>query len=605
MTALNTAIVAESVRTLHISRFSGMTDTAAKPATLTWSELIDELSTPRVSSVKDGPLISFARFVPPVRKGENVKAVSALAYDFDHGTTKDEVKARMDSFPFSYLMHSTHSHKRVTENNPRAEDRLRVIVPLACDVPPDRFPAVWNAVGAQIGISPDPAPKALSQMFYTPAIASTGMRYFSHAKRGDLLDWRTIPESRQDLNVVKTAEPVGDAINNGSRNTTLTSLAGSMQHRGMSEVSIIAALREENAVKCVPPLPDIDLRKIVKSIRRYEPKQTPWEEAYKPLQIINAANVQTKKVEFLWEPYLPKGYVTLFSGQEGVGKSWVFCAITAGITTGFLPLGGHFEPQNVLYFAREDAPEDALVPRLINCRADLSRVSIVTEKMVFDEKGLIRVKGYIAETNPAWVVIDPLFSYSDPRLDLNKPHHARAVTTAIEDIAKQYAISISYLIHFNKSMGQGDARAAVSSSQEFSNAARSIVLIGKDPKDEDRRALVHRKHNYSPKGKSIGYEIRHGANGGEFFWHGESTMTERDLVDRAGTSEEIAEKSEAVAFLIDVLKDGEVEAAIVTKQAQALRISDHQLRTGRSKLGIEPYSRGFGVDKKWFWKLKG
>ncbi|HEX9930485.1 MAG TPA: hypothetical protein VGB02_18250 [Pyrinomonadaceae bacterium] len=51
-------------------------------------------------------------------------------------------------------------------------------------------------------------------------------------------------------------------------------------------------------------------------------------------------------------------------------------------------------------------------------------------------------------------------------------------------------------------------RAAVSSSQEFSNAARSILLIGKDAKDETRRALIHRKHNHSAKGKAIGYAIR-------------------------------------------------------------------------------------------------
>jgi len=68
-----------------------------------------------------------------------------------------------------------------------------------------------------------------------------------------------------------SAPMVGNIIPEGSRDTVLTSLAGSMRHRGMSEAGILAALREENAARCSPPLPDAELGRIARSIVRYEP----------------------------------------------------------------------------------------------------------------------------------------------------------------------------------------------------------------------------------------------------------------------------------------------------------------------------------------------
>jgi hypothetical protein len=49
------------------------------------------------------------------------------------------------------------------------------------------------------------------------------------------------------------AGPISDAIIDGERNNTLTSLAGSMRHRGMGEAAILAALRVENETRCQPP----------------------------------------------------------------------------------------------------------------------------------------------------------------------------------------------------------------------------------------------------------------------------------------------------------------------------------------------------------------
>lgn len=57
----------------------------------------------------------------------------------------------------------------------------------------------------------------------------------------------------------------------GERNSHLTSLAGTMNRRGMGENAILAALSAENLEKCNPPLPEDEVRKIVQSISKYDP----------------------------------------------------------------------------------------------------------------------------------------------------------------------------------------------------------------------------------------------------------------------------------------------------------------------------------------------
>lgn len=60
-------------------------------------------------------------------------------------------------------------------------------------------------------------------------------------------------------------------ILDGARNATLTSLGGTMRRRGMTEAAIAAALLEENATRCHPPLSEAEVLGIAHSIGLYTP----------------------------------------------------------------------------------------------------------------------------------------------------------------------------------------------------------------------------------------------------------------------------------------------------------------------------------------------
>jgi len=61
-------------------------------------------------------------------------------------------------------------------------------------------------------------------------------------------------------------------ITQGDRNSHLTSIGGGMRYSGAEEDEILAALRQVNAERCVPPLDDSEVRKIAHSVSRYAPE---------------------------------------------------------------------------------------------------------------------------------------------------------------------------------------------------------------------------------------------------------------------------------------------------------------------------------------------
>jgi hypothetical protein len=101
---------------------------------------------------------------------------------------------------------------------------------------------------------------------------------------GDKYTWKIppdtplakIPDWLMQL-LTKDSEPLrgtvaltGEKIPDGKRNGTLTSLAGTMRRRGMSQEAIEAALLVENK-RCDPPLSEKDVLTVARSVSRYAP----------------------------------------------------------------------------------------------------------------------------------------------------------------------------------------------------------------------------------------------------------------------------------------------------------------------------------------------
>lgn len=88
--------------------------------------------------------------------------------------------------------------------------------------------------------------------------------------------WEQIPEAILGAMVkgkpkAKSETEPGEPIPEGERNSTLTSLAGSMRRPGMTSEEIFAGLREVNRLRCKPPLKVEEIHVIAESIAKKEP----------------------------------------------------------------------------------------------------------------------------------------------------------------------------------------------------------------------------------------------------------------------------------------------------------------------------------------------
>ena len=110
-----------------------------------------------------------------------------------------------------------------------------------------------------------------------PSVHASGRRYEWEvsSRPDDTLvappKWLLTMVRRRDRRPEPATPDAPEYIPKHQRDNTLTSLAGTMRRRGMSEETICAALLAENRARCRPPLPPKDVRKIARSVSRYAP----------------------------------------------------------------------------------------------------------------------------------------------------------------------------------------------------------------------------------------------------------------------------------------------------------------------------------------------
>ena len=153
-------------------------------------------------------------------------------------------------------------------------------------------------------------------------------------------------------------EPVAvasNAIREGGRNAHLTSLAGSMRRRGMAPDSIAAALLAENASRCMPALPDDEVRTIAASVGRYEPTTSGNEprDWPSPIDLVALAQRDPAQPKSIMEG-LPIGYATGTFGHGGAGKSQIELMRAVCIAAGVPFCGTPCERRRVTFVSCED-----------------------------------------------------------------------------------------------------------------------------------------------------------------------------------------------------------------------------------------------------------
>jgi hypothetical protein len=256
-----------------------------------------------------------------------------------------------------------------------------------------------------------------------------------------------------------------------------------------------------------------------------------------------ASTVTPKPIRWLWPWRIPLGKLTTFAGRGGLGKTFVLCDISARTTTGLpWPDGGGEcrEPGDVLFISGEDDVDDTLVPRLIECGADLSRVSFLKNEVQgkFVIGDLATLDRAVAEMRDVrLIVVDPPTSFVGD-VDDHKNSEVRSITTPLSLWAARRGLSVVFNTHFNKASGAKiDAIERVIGSVAWVNASRAACIFAEDPDDDthERRLFIPSKTNIAKRMKGLAYRIAERPNDlAVVEWLGEVDTTANEAVNKEG-----------------------------------------------------------------------
>lgn len=157
-----------------------------------------------------------------------------------------------------------------------------------------------------------------------------------------------------------TTQAPGDLIREGERNATLTSLAGTMRKRGMTEEAILAALLEENQRRCGPPLPQREVADIAHSVSRYAPQaegdtaQVSPKSGFNLVAAKDLLSTREDCPDWLWEGILPSGGLSLVVAKPKVGKTTMALNLAVAVSRGADFLGRKTRQGPVVYLALEE-----------------------------------------------------------------------------------------------------------------------------------------------------------------------------------------------------------------------------------------------------------
>src|SRR5262245_38459002 len=105
--------------------------------------------------------------------------------------------------------------------------------------------------------------------------------------------------------------------------------------------------------------------------------------------LVCVADILPEAIEWLWNPYVPFGQLTLVDGAPGDGQRWISLSVASYVSSGqALPNSAPMEPGNVLLLNAEDGLADTVRPRLDAMGADASRIYAVRGPLTLDGRGL-------------------------------------------------------------------------------------------------------------------------------------------------------------------------------------------------------------------------
>lgn len=333
-----------------------------------------------------------------------------------------------------------------------------------------------------------------------------------------------------------------------------------------------------------------------------------------PLILVRLSDVKMKPIDWLWEGKIAKGKVSLIAGSGGLGKSQVSLFIASIVSNGgeWPAQTGLADAGNVVILTSEDDASDTLVPRLVACGANMSRITKLVATKIIDKDGGIKKRHFDFGTdlkeldktlkmigNVALVIIDPISDYLG-KVDSNNNSEVRGILSQLAEMATDHHTAFICITHLNKNTKGTDASSRIIGSSGFLTASRAAFLITKDQKTPHRRLMTVVKNNLAEDFAGLAFSIEphnflnednEGIKTSRVVWEAEQIGTTAD--DAVGGERKEAyspAREEAIGWLYSLLKD----------QPMGMNGNDLKKLAKKEGLSIATLYRAIQPDKRFF-----
>ena len=212
------------------------------------------------------------------------------------------------------------------------------------------------------------------------------------------------------------------------------------------------------------------------------------------------------EIEWLWEPLVPKNYITILASRGGVGKSgfslWLADKLAGEGKTIVL-----FDAERSGSLIRKRCYEWDLPNwkklKLVGKREPISGTIDTGSPVDFGKIQLL-----IKDVNPDLLILDSLTILARG-VKITDRSQAADYFEKLQEIAAVYKTGILLLAHINKKQAMENCITSdsIAGSAAVSDLARSVLLLEEDEEGSDRRIITQAKLNLAAKSPPFKFRI--------------------------------------------------------------------------------------------------
>lgn len=322
----------------------------------------------------------------------------------------------------------------------------------------------------------------------------------------------------------------------------------------------------------------------------------------RPLEVVKMADVNPESIDWLWAGRIPRGCLTVLDGDPGLGKSTLVCELAASLTCGrLLPGQQQSVRAGVLIVNAEDSIAATIRTRLDAAGADVEQVWAVRRPDLQIPDDLPEIEAAANDHRAGLIVLDPFMAYLSERTNSFKDQQVRRALAPLQHMAERLGVAVLVVRHMNKATG-GPALYRGGGSIGIIGAARSGLLLARDPDDPERRILAAIKNNLARSPRALRFRLVSVGEVARIEWLGECDWEADRLVGPPESEESRTALDSACEFLRQALADGPQPQANLIDRAAKESIRPGTLKRAKQKLGVIS-QKSAGERGRWEWEL--